>query len=118
MNKYERHRAYQEKYRSEHREEHRASQRAYIQTPAGKETKRRADDKRAAERPEKDKARVAVRHALESGRLTEGPCEHLDTDCSSQIEAHHWSYLEEHWLDVRWLCSGHHRAHHAGIHPL
>ena len=35
------------------------------------------------------------------------------TDC--EIEGHHWSYLEEHWLDVMWLCTECHGKEHRKI---
>jgi hypothetical protein len=35
--------------------------------------------------------------------------------CSSDrfLEAHHWSYAPQHWLDVLWCCAAHHRRGHA-----
>ena len=35
------------------------------------------------------------------------------TDC--EIQGHHWSYLEEHWLDVMWLCTECHGKEHRKI---
>lgn len=35
------------------------------------------------------------------------------TDC--EIQGHHWSYLEEHWLDVIWLCTECHGKEHRKI---
>ncbi len=58
----------------------------------------------------KESARHAVRDAISNGRLVRNPCEvcgHGDS------EAHHPSYQESRWLDVRWLCQIHHTAAHA-----
>lgn len=56
------------------------------------------------------RARVAVRVALGAGILTRQPC----LECGAlPVHAHHFlGYVEEHWLDVVWLCPLHHaRAH-------
>lgn len=53
-------------------------------------------------------AHRAVRQSLLTGRLSRGPCE----VCGREAQAHHDSYFPERWLDVRWLCSRHHREWH------
>lgn len=70
-----------------------------------------ADDLRAqrARHPEKYKARMAVGNALRDGRLTRQDCEQCGAE--DNIHAHHDDYSRP--LDVRWLCSRCHHAHHA-----
>lgn len=49
----------------------------------------------------KCRARRKLNYEISKGRLKKNPCE----VCGSlKVEAHHWSYLEKHWLDVQWLC--------------
>ena len=50
-----------------------------------------------------------VRRAIHAGILTRLACENCG---SSPAEAHHDSYLPEHYLDLRWLCHSCHRAWH------
>jgi hypothetical protein len=57
-------------------------------------------------------AHGAVYAALKSGELVRGPCEQADYgDCHGRIEGHHDDYSKP--VDVRWLCSTHHRRLHA-----
>jgi len=52
-------------------------------------------------------AQLAVHYALKIGKILRKPCE----VCGSHAEAHHEDYSQP--LDVRWLCSTHHkRIHH------
>jgi hypothetical protein len=60
-------------------------------------------------KPEKMSAMNAVKYAIRKGRLTRGLCKICG---SSEVEAHHWSYLKEHRLDVIWLCRYHHNEEH------
>ena len=70
----------------------------------------RSNRKRGLKYPERVKARSAVSHALRDGRLHKHPC-----SCGkTEVEGHHWSYEEEHWLDVEWLCIKCHRKLHKG----
>ncbi len=62
------------------------------------------------ENPIKIKARNKVSLAIKSGKLIPCPC----GVCGEKAEAHHWSYKEEHWLDVVWLCRDHHKKLHCG----
>lgn len=63
------------------------------------------------------KARAAVAHAIQAGRLTRpDACERCKA-ASTDLEAHHWDYREE--LDVRWLCPPCHsivHPHHPSVH--
>ena len=55
------------------------------------------------EYPDRYKAHCKVSNALRDGRLVRPErCDMCGTECNPH--AHHWSYLEEHWLDVEWLC--------------
>lgn len=57
--------------------------------------------------PHKNRAHRSVMKAIKSGRLTRGPCE----VCGNQkAQAHHDDYSKR--LEVRWLCSVHHRDWH------
>lgn len=63
----------------------------------------------------KHQARMAVRHAVQSGKLTKAlSCQcggKYDTVCNGPIEAHHHKgYAPEHWLDVEWLAKNCHLA--------
>lgn len=52
-------------------------------------------------------ARIAVRDAIYSGRMLRGSCEVCG---KPNAHGHHDDYSKP--LDVRWLCSTHHREHH------
>ena len=54
------------------------------------------------------KARNDVANALQSGRLTKGPCE--TCGATHKVHGHHDDYLKP--LVVRWLCPKHHAEHH------
>lgn len=58
--------------------------------------------------PEKARAYVLVRLAINRGDLVRQPCEVCGT--TEQINAHHEDYSKP--LDVMWLCAMHHRMHH------
>lgn len=58
-------------------------------------------------------AQAAVYRAIRNGSLAHGPCEMLSGYCSGRIHAHHDDYEKR--LDVRWLCSAHHRRHHCDL---
>ena len=53
------------------------------------------------------KARMAVKEAVKTGRLTREPCVECDDPRS---EGHHHDYARP--LDVVWVCSLHHKALH------
>jgi hypothetical protein len=59
-------------------------------------------------RPDREAAKNAVAYAIRMKRLIPQPCEL----CGKKAEAHHWSYLPEHRLDVKWLCRFHHNEEH------
>ena len=78
----------------------------YKKSEKGKETQKRY--KRPKDR---EQAKSAVSYALRVGKLIRQPCE----VCGEKAEAHHWSYLPEHRLDVKWLCRFHHNEEHRRI---
>tara|TARA_R110000796_G_scaffold203024_8_gene319365 strand:+ start:1342 stop:1809 length:468 start_codon:yes stop_codon:yes gene_type:complete len=98
-------------YRAANRESINAKQAEHDQTPAGRESQRKAKAKQRAKSPEKAKARKAVSNALKNGTLVRQPC--LVCGVDEGVQAHHDSYHEERRLDVRWLCAPHHLEHHA-----
>ena len=57
---------------------------------------------------ERHKARAAMTWAITSGRLKRLPCEICG---AKKVEGHHEDYSKP--LDVRWLCTKHHRLAHA-----
>ena len=92
----------------------RKSDQKYRQTDAGKGASRRHGCKRRKIYPEKVKASSAVCHAVRDGKLNRpSTCE----SCFGEhfVEGHHWSYLEEHWLDVEWLCAKCHVKRHQEV---
>lgn len=56
--------------------------------------------------PDRARARNAVANAIRDGRLVREPCKFCG---NTKVQAHHHSYLEEHWLDVTWACFKCHR---------
>ena len=60
--------------------------------------------------PEKTIAHIAVKKAISRGALVRLPCEVCGNEKS---EAHHDDYSK--LLEVRWLCSKHHKEHHRMI---
>lgn len=57
----------------------------------------------------KVRARKAAYRALRAGTITRQPCE----DCGAVAEMHHRDYAKP--LEVRWLCSIHHRLEHGQL---
>ena len=67
--------------------------------------------------PQKYKAQCAANNAVRDGRLIKKTnCEHCGSD--GKLQKHHWSYEEEHWLDVIWLCTNCHGREHARLNEL
>jgi hypothetical protein len=59
-------------------------------------------------------ARLAVNNAVIAGKLLKPKICPL-CGLEKRITGHHWSYLRNHWLDVKWVCYGCHEAIH---HPI
>lgn len=65
---------------------------------------------------QKERARVAVKQAVNAGLLRPTGCAMLDNTCRGRIEAHHHlGYEDEHALDVVWLCRSHHEREDAKL---
>lgn len=71
-----------------------------------------------ARNKDKTYARQKVYYEVLYGRMIKPTaCQHcLDTERT--IQAHHWSYLEENWLDVVWLCQVCHGKEHRRLNEL
>jgi len=67
------------------------------------------DRRRRARDVAKVRARSKLRRAIRSGHLERQPCEVCKT--TEGVQGHHEDYGRP--LDVRWLCSKHHREEHA-----
>jgi len=82
----------------------------YLKSPRGKAVHRKAAAKRKTLHPNQIKARHAVSHAIEAGRLPRPdcfPCYFCQK--TSQEYHHHKGYEPEHWLDVVPACIPCHR---------
>jgi len=75
----------------------------------------RAYSKKSREKdPQKVAARGALHNAIRRGDIVRSEtCEWCDKKCATA--GHHWSYLEEHWLDVEWICPKCHTIVHRVI---
>ena len=62
-------------------------------------------------------AHRAVANALKHGKLIK-PNKCSKCPATENIQGHHWSYLEEHWLDVEWLCVKCHAEEHTRLNKL
>ena len=66
-------------------------------------------------RNHKQRARRAVREAIEAGCLTRpSTCDECGAECKPHAH-HHMGYDEQHWLDVRFLCVDCHIIAHHGF---
>lgn len=100
-------------YYSKTAEQQNAKAREYFKTEKGKATAIKSYQKMKTLNPEKLKARSRMRYAVRSGRIKK------PTSCpecfanDKRIEAHHYlGYEEEHWYDIKWLCSICHKKVH------
>lgn len=67
---------------------------------------------------QKRKAQQAVSNAKRDGKLIKPDyCEGCGTS-EKKIQAHHWSYEPEYWLDVVWLCTSCHGKEHRRLNEL
>ena len=90
------------------------AERKYTATEHGREMKRQKAARYRDNNPEKERARKAVSDAVRRAvlpRVSSVQCAH----CEKQAQTyHHWSYLQEHHLDVVPLCRKCHTAEHKG----
>jgi hypothetical protein len=84
----------------------------YRETENGKVVTKKYYEKSKTEHPEMYKARTALMHAMQDGKIKKpSVCD----NCGKQhyyIHGHHWSYLPEHRLDIIWLCPSCHKLIH------
>ena len=97
------------KYYAKHRE--RVLARVKARYRKTRETVQAYDRQRYREHREKWLARARVSIAVRKGDLTRGPCDKCGTTIN--IEGHHDDYSKP--LEVRWLCSSHHKRFHAEL---
>ena len=65
----------------------------------------------------KRKAQSAASNALRDGKLQRKTvCEHCNLE--KKLQKHHWSYEEQHWLDVIWLCTSCHGKEHKRLNSI
>ena len=81
---------------------------AYLKTRAEKDKERKKTYKNP--RPERNRAKWAVKDALKKGKLVKQPCFVCGIE---NVEAHHPSYSEDMFLAVVWLCKKHHTEIHS-----
>lgn len=63
------------------------------------------------------KARAAASNALRDGKLQKKTvCEYCLLE--KKLQKHHWSYDEQHWLDVIWLCTSCHGKEHKRLNSI
>lgn len=86
----------------------------YNKTERGREVARRAIEKYRESNPEKCKAHSAVSVAIRSGLLV-APISCPRCGSKKRIQAHHWSYKEQHWLDIEWMCEQCHNDEHVRL---
>lgn len=86
--------------------------------PEYKKLERERSRKWWAENPIKGKAHSAVSNGIRDGKITKpSSCEHCGSE-EKRLQGHHWSYDQENWLDVIWLCSGCHGKEHKRLNEL
>lgn len=83
-----------------------------------KESIKSSKEKWLVSNPLKRKAQIAAGNALRDGKLVRKfHCEHCNTS-EKKLQKHHWSYEEEHWLDIIWLCTSCHGKEHKRLNQL
>jgi hypothetical protein len=80
-------------------------------TPEYKEKSRERTARYAEKNKSKVKSRLAIKHAIEAGKLQRKPCEICGS--SENIQAHHEDYSKP--FDVIWLCLEHHNWIHCKV---
>ena len=76
----------------------------YSKTDSGKNTHKKALSVWKTNNTSKVKASKFLNNYLRYNDIRPIECSLCGND-KLKIEAHHWSYLEVHWLDVVWCCS-------------
>src|SRR5574343_1986618 len=100
---------YKEYEASRNKEPHRVKARQdYALTERGVECGNKAKRNYIHRNPIKQEAHTILTNSIRSGKVIKGPCE----VCGStyRIHGHHDDYAKP--LEIRWLCSAHHRQWH------
>ncbi len=79
----------------------------YSKTDAFKRSRYKTTKAYRKKNPNKTKAHRKIQYEISTGNLTKKPCEICGTE---NTHAHHDDYSRP--LDIRWLCSNHHRQWH------
>jgi hypothetical protein len=105
---------YHKKYHASHRKDLNTKSKNY--SALHKEERAVANKTYKMEYPERIKANDAVKRAIKTGKLIRpNRCSNPDCNKPCKPDGHHWSYEEEHWLDVEWLCKSCHKHLHAEL---
>jgi len=112
---YQEHRERTLKTHAKHRQtdKYKATKQRYYYSEKGQAAAKRWQEK--AKESGKAKARQAVNHAVENGKIpraSECKCAMNDGTCNGPIEYHHKSYSKKNWLNVVPLCRKHHLLLH------
>tara|TARA_R110001606_G_scaffold20017_1_gene72641 strand:+ start:1097 stop:1588 length:492 start_codon:yes stop_codon:yes gene_type:complete len=89
-----------------------ATEKAYNQSAYGKAANIAKSKKQREQSPDKTAARHAVKNAVRNGSLVRPIICSVCSEAADRIEGHHWSYAEEHHLDVVWCCTPCHKTLH------
>jgi hypothetical protein len=90
----------------------------YTEDPDYKDKLLATKSRWAQRNPLKRKAQQALGNAIRDLKVIKPTsCEHCRTS-EKQIQGHHWSYLEQHWFDVIWLCTSCHGKEHKRLNAL
>jgi hypothetical protein len=82
----------------------------YLQTTVGKAAQSKSAARMRIKHPLEKQARNKVMIEIVAGRLIRPDICSVEACSNIKVEAHHHlGYREEHWLDVEWLCTKHHR---------
>ena len=105
----------EKQYRDNHSPTGRARTKRYWQTAKAREGQKQRDHERRETRPEVIAAYNAIKKAVRDGvmpTISTKLCQH----CNEQARHyHHWSYEQEHQLDVIPLCASCHKVLHTAI---
>ena len=101
----------------EYNQIHKVERAEWGRSSAGKKSQHKNDINQRAKHPERIKAVNALNHAIRDGRIIRPDfCGHCEGE--KFVEGHHWSYEEEHWLDVEWMCKECHEELHKMLHQI
>jgi len=91
------------------------SREKYSKTKIGKTAQRKGEQAYKLRNENKRKAKAKVNNALITGKISKVDTCEMCGNSEFKTEAHHWSYNEEHWLNVLWVCRKCHNNIHKGV---